>query len=200
MQLLEKINPITKERGAIMDEIKEIRLHGRGGLGTVKAAEAMVYAAVMDGIYANSIPCFGFERQGAPVTAFLRISDKPIRPKNRVYNPHAVVVIDPTLMKAVDVFEGIREASVFVVNTSLEADRLDVDPKVKTLVTIDANKIAKEVLNSQITNTVMLGALVKATGWVSLEKVMDKVAELWGDKNKQAVMRGYEEAVITLLK
>lgn len=183
-----------------MDEIKEIRLHGRGGLGTVKAAEAMVYAAVMDGIYANSIPFFGFERQGAPVTAFLRISNKPIRPKNRVYHPHAVVVIDPTLMKAVDVFEGIRESSILVMNTSLNPDKMDIDSRVSTLVTIDANKIAMEVLNSQITNTVMLGALVKATGWVSLEKVMEKVSELWGDKNRVAVMRGYEEAVITHLK
>lgn len=183
-----------------MGEIKEIRLHGRGGLGTVKAAETMVYAAVMEGIYANSIPFFGFERQGAPVTAFLRISDQPIRPKNRVYHPHAVVVIDPTLMKAVDVFEGIRESSIFVINTTFNAEKLDVDARVKTLVTVDANRIAMEVLNSQITNTVMLGALVKATGWVSLEKVMEKVSELWGDKNRLAVMRGYEEAVITLLK
>ncbi len=182
-----------------MNEIKEIRLHGRGGLGTVKAAESLVYAAVMDGIYANSIPFFGFERQGAPVTAYLRISQDPIRPKNRVYKPHAVVVMDPTLMKAVDVFEGIRENGIFVINTALDPKQLNIDPKVKTIVTVDANSIAMEILNNAITNTVMLGALIKGTGWVSLDRVMDKAGELWGEKNRQAVMRGFQDAKVTNL-
>ena len=188
------------KRGIRMDEIKEIRLHGRGGLGTVKASEALVYAAVMDGIFGNSIPFFGFERQGAPVTAYVRISQKPIRQKNRVYNPLAVMVIEPTIMNAVDVFEGIQEDSILVLNTSLQLDKIKIDPKVKTIATVDANKIAMELLNRPITNTVMLGAFVKATGWVSLENVANKAEELWGTKNRQAVIRGFEETVITTLK
>lgn len=183
-----------------MSDLKEIRLHGRGGLGTVKAAETLVYAAVMDGRYGNSIPFFGFERQGAPVTAFVRISDKPIRPKNRVYNPHAVVVIEPTIMNAVDVFEGIEEGAILVLNTALELNKIEIDSKIKTVTTVDANRIAMEVIGRPITNTVMLGAFVKATDWVSLEKVTEKVEELWGEKNKKAVIKGFEEAVITQLK
>ncbi|MCK9217330.1 MAG: 2-oxoacid:acceptor oxidoreductase family protein [Firmicutes bacterium] len=183
-----------------MDGLKEIRLHGRGGLGTVKAAETLVYAAVMDGIYGNSIPFFGFERQGAPVTSFVRISDKPIRPKNRVYNPHAIVVLEPTIMNAVNVFEGVEEGSTLVLNTALKPDKIDIDPKIKTLAIIDANKIALELLGRPITNTVMLGAFVKATGWVSLKNVAEKVEELWGAKNREAVMKGFEEAVIYHLK
>lgn len=183
-----------------MEGLKEIRLHGRGGQGTVKASEALVYAAVMDGMYGNSIPFFGFERQGAPVTAFVRISDKPIRPKNRVYNPHAVVVMEPTIMNAVNVFEGIQEDAILVLNTFMELGKIDIDPKVKTVALINANKIALELLGKAITNTVMLGAFVKATGWVSLDNVVNKVEELWGSKNKEAVIRGYEEVVITQLK
>ncbi len=183
-----------------MDGLKEIRLHGRGGLGTVKAAETLVYAAVTDGIYGNSIPFFGFERQGAPVTAFVRISDKPIRPKNRVYNPHAVVVLEPTIMNAVNVFEGVKEGSLLVINSALEPDKISIDSKVKTVAIIDANKIALELLGRPITNTVMLGAFVKATGWVSLENVSKKVEELWGTKNKEAVLKGFEEAKIYHLK
>lgn len=111
--------------------MKEIRLHGRGGLGTVKAAEALVYAAVIDGKYGNSIPFFGFERQGAPVTSYVRISDEKIRPKNRVYNPDIVIVLDPTIMNAVDVFEGIKENSVFIINTIQDIDSLNVHKNVK---------------------------------------------------------------------
>ena len=179
-----------------MDGLKEIRLHGRGGLGTVKASEALVYAAVMDGIYGNSIPFFGFERQGAPVTAYVRISDKPIRQKNRVYNPNAVIVIEPTIMNAVDVFEGIQDDSILVLNTSMQLDEVIIDSKVKKAVFIDANKIAMEILGKPITNTVMLGAFVKATGWVSLENVAKKAEELWGLKNRQAVIRGFKESVV----
>ena len=98
--------------------MKEIRIHGRGGMGAVKAAEALVYAAVMDGKYGNSIPFFGFERQGAPVTAFVRISEEPIRPKNRVYHPDIIIVLDPTIMNAVNVFEGVKEGGILVLNTT----------------------------------------------------------------------------------
>ncbi|KUO69650.1 MAG: hypothetical protein APF77_15255 [Clostridia bacterium BRH_c25] len=179
--------------------MKEIRLHGRGGLGTVKAAEALVYAAVMDGKYGNSIPFFGFERQGAPVTAFLRINEEPIRPKNRVYNPDIVIVLDPTIMNAVDVFEGIKEDSTIIVNTAQDISSLSIPSNVKRVAVIDASKIALELLGRPITNTVMLGAFVKACGLVSLDRVVEKASELWGKKNGEAVIKGFEEVnVVTL--
>lgn len=174
--------------------MNEIRLHGRGGLGTVKAAETIVYAAVMDGKYGNSIPFFGFERQGAPVTAFVRIDDKPIRPKNRVYNPNAVIVLDPTIMNAVDVFEGIEKDSILVINTTQEIEDIQLPENIKKVVTVDATSLSIELIGKPITNTIMLGAFVKATKWVSLERVSEKVLELWGEKNKEAVIKGYSEA------
>ncbi len=174
--------------------MKEIRLHGRGGLGSVKAAEVLVYAAVKEGKYGNSIPFFGFERQGAPVTAFLKISDTPIRAKNRVNNPDIVMVLDPTIMNAVDVFEGMKENSTLVLNTKQNINEIKVPNAVKTVALIDATAIALDILGKSITNTVMLGAFCRVTGLVDLEFVSEKVEELWGKKNVKAMEEGFESA------
>jgi pyruvate ferredoxin oxidoreductase gamma subunit/phenylglyoxylate dehydrogenase gamma subunit len=179
--------------------LKEIRIHGRGGMGSVKAAEALVYAAVMDGKYGNSIPFFGFERQGAPVTAFVRISSDPIRPKNRVYNPDIVIVLDPTIMNAVDVFEGIKENGTLVLNTTHKPEDLKLPKNVNKVAFVDATAIALQIIGKPITNTVMLGAFCKATGLVSIDEIAKKVEELWGHKNKEALYKGYDEVKVTEL-
>ena len=180
--------------------MKEIRIHGRGGMGAVKAAEALVYAAVMEGKYGNSIPFFGFERQGAPVTAFVRISEDPIRPKNRVYHPDVIIVLDPTIMKAVNVFEGVKEGGILVLNTAHEPEELDIPKKIASVTVADATKIALDMIGRPITNTVMLGAFCKATGLVSVDEVAGKVEELWGTKNKEALYKGYESAVTAAVR
>lgn len=100
--------------------MKEIRLHGIGGLGTVKAGEMLVHAAVASGKYGNSIPFFGFERQGAPVTSYVRLGDEKIRPKNQVYHPNCTLVLDPSLLISAPVFDGLTENSYFIVNTKAE--------------------------------------------------------------------------------
>ena len=100
--------------------MKEIRLHGIGGLGTVKAGEMLVHAAVASGKYGNSIPFFGFERQGAPVTSYVRLGDEKIRPKNQVYHPNCTLVLDPSLLISAPVFDGLTENSYFIVNTTAE--------------------------------------------------------------------------------
>lgn len=176
--------------------MKEIRIHGRGGMGAVKAAEALVYAAVMDGKYGNSIPFFGFERQGAPVTAFVRISDTPIRPKNRVYQPDILIVLDPTIMNAVDVFDGVKQGGILILNTKHMPKDLDVPDNITKVAAVDATQIALDLIGRPITNTVMLGAFCKATGVVSVEEVARKVEELWGAKNKEALYEGYNLAMV----
>ena len=173
--------------------MKEIRIHGRGGMGAVKAAEALVYAAVMDGKYGNSIPFF--ERQGAPVTAFVRISEEPIRPKNRVYHPDIIIVLDPTIMNAVNVFEGVKEGGILVLNTTHDPKDMEIPKNIASVTVVDATKIALDMIGRPITNTVMLGAFCKATGLVSVDEVAKKVEELWGAKNKEALYKGYEAAV-----
>lgn len=172
--------------------MKEIRIHGRGGMGSVKAAEVLVYAAVMDGKYGNSIPFFGFERQGAPVTAFVRIGEEPIRPKNRVYHPDVLIVLDSTIMNAVNVFEGVKGNGVLVLNSNRPAAEIEVPEQIATVAVVDASAIAMEVIGRPISNTVMLGAFLGATGLVSLEEVGKRAAELWGEKNREALKCGYE--------
>jgi pyruvate ferredoxin oxidoreductase gamma subunit/phenylglyoxylate dehydrogenase gamma subunit len=144
--------------------MKEIRLHGIGGLGTVKAGEIIVHAAVADGKFGNSTPFFGFERQGAPVTSFVRLDDKGIRPKNQIYHPNCVIVIDPSLLVSAPVFEGIAPGSCFILNTKMnDTERFAAYENIQTFAWLDATKIALEELGRAIPNTVMLGAFCRVT-------------------------------------
>ena len=172
--------------------MKEIRLHGIGGLGTVKAGEILVHAAVMEEKYGNSIPFFGFERQGAPVTSFVRLDDKPIRPKNQVYHPNCVIILEPSVMNAVNVFDGLKKDSYFILNTKQSPEEIVVSDEVKTIACVDATRIALDILGKPITNTVMLGAFARATGWVSLPLLEERVNELFGERNVSALRQGYE--------
>ena len=174
--------------------MKEIRLHGIGGLGTVKAGEMLVHAAVASGKYGNSIPFFGFERQGAPVTSYVRLGDEKIRPKNQVYHPNCTLVLDPSLLISAPVFDGLTENSYFIVNTKTEngAD-LVKNPNVKTVAWLDATSIALEMLGRPITNTLMLGAFVRATGWVDKDELEKVICRFFGEKNVETFRRGYNE-------
>ena len=178
--------------------MKEIRLHGIGGMGTVKAGEILVHANVAEGRYGVSMPFFGFERQGAPVTSFVRLGDEKIRPKNKVYYPHAVLVLDPSLLISANVFEGLRDDAFFILNTkSKEPAKFVRSDKIKTAAFLDATTLALDLLGRPITNTIMLGAFVRATGWVDKEKTELKVGEFFGDKNMEAFRAGYDNVVIT---
>ncbi len=156
-------------------------------MGTVKAAEIIVWAKVAAGGYGCSLPFFGFERQGAPVTAFVKLDESPIRPKTQVYDPDCVIVLDPTIQNAVDVFEGMKKDGVFVLNTAEAVENVQVPETVRRVATVNATDIALERLGRAVTNTAMLGAFVKCTGWVSLEEIMAKVEEYWGKENAALV-------------
>ncbi|MBM4066734.1 MAG: pyruvate ferredoxin oxidoreductase, partial [Planctomycetes bacterium] len=95
----------------------EIRVHGRGGQGSVTAAELLGFAAHSDGKYAQAFPSFGSERMGAPVQAFVRISDKPIRIRSQVYKPNYVIVQDPTLLEVINVLDGLHENGLLLINS-----------------------------------------------------------------------------------
>jgi len=171
----------------------EVRLHGRGGQGVVKAAEIVVRAAVMADRYGVSIPFFGFERQGAPVTAFVRLADRPIRPKTRVYTPDCLVVMDQPLLEIPDVFEGLADGGTVIVNTALAPDALDLPAQVGQVGTVDAGSIAMETLGRNIPNTAMLGAFCAITGAVDLEHLKRCAAAAFGEKNAVAVQQGYDQ-------
>ncbi|HID98664.1 MAG TPA: pyruvate synthase [Thermodesulfobacteriaceae bacterium] len=181
--------------------MKEVRLHGRGGQGGVTSAELVAIAGIAEGKYAQAFPSFGPERRGAPVAAFIRVSDTPIRTREKVYNPDIVLVLDHSLPSLVNVAQGLCEDGIVILNTGMsEAEvREKFDLKCK-LAMVDANTIAMEVLGLPITNTTMLGALLKATGIVgkaALEEALENRFGRIAEKNKAALNRAFEETVVT---
>lgn len=179
----------------------EIRFHGRGGQGAVMAAKVLAKALGEEGKVVKAIPAFGFERRGAPVESYMRFDDKPIRKITNIYHPDAIVCIDPTLPRAVDIFNGMNENGVYVQATKKSISQMKLPRTVKTVGLCDAFGLAMEVLGRPITNTIMLGVFAKTTGIVSLaslNKAMESVAfrDALLEKNIEAVQRGYEETMV----
>ena len=176
----------------------EIRFHGRGGQGAVTSAELMAQTAIGSGKYAQAFPSFGPERRGAPVTAFLRISETPIRVREKVYAPNVVVVLDPSVMNVTRVDAGLKEDGLMIINTAhpVEALRKQYGFKQK-IATIDALHIALEVLKVPITNTVMMGSLAKVCNVATPDDVREPLMNRFGPglapKNQAAFERAYKD-------
>ena len=148
-----------------MNNMVEIRWHGRGGQGAKTASLLLADAAFNTGKYIQGFPEYGPERMGAPITAYNRISTSPIRVHSNVYNPDYVVVVDDTLLSAVDVTAGLKKEGAIVINTTKGID--EIKPLLKgyegSVYTIDARKISEEALGKYFPNTPMLAAIVKVT-------------------------------------
>ncbi len=175
----------------------EIRFHGRGGQGAVTSAELMAQTAIGSGKYAQAFPSFGPERRGAPVTAFLRISDKPIRVREKVYTPNVVVILDPSVMNVTKVDAGLKEDGLMIINSTRSAEDLRKQYGFKQkIATIDALHIALEVLKAPITNTVMMGSLAKVCNVATPDDVREPLMTRFGPglapKNQAAFERAYE--------
>lgn len=172
----------------------EIRFHGRGGQGSVTAAEILAKAAFKDGKYVQAFPFFGVERRGAPVMAFTRIDDKPIDIRYKVYNPDYVLVLDDTLMSVVDVFSGVKENSEVIINIADEFSE-NVDVPVHS---IDATGIALDMLGRNIVNTIILGYFAKKTDVVSIDSLIEVIKETFpgkvGELNAEATRKAYDMA------
>ncbi|QGP91089.1 NADH-dependent phenylglyoxylate dehydrogenase subunit gamma [Neomoorella glycerini] len=156
----------------------QIRWHGRGGQGAVTAARIFgLAAALYGGRYAQSFPSFGTERRGAPVTAFTRLDNRPIRDRSQIYNPDYVVVLDATLLESTDVFAGLAAGGMVLINAGREmaAGQVRAGARVYYL---DATRLAREVLGAPIVNTAMVAALAGATGLLSLEAVEKAIADV----------------------
>jgi len=184
-----------------INQLTEIRWHGRGGQGAVTSAELLAQAAISEGKYAQAFPSFGPERRGAPVQAFVRISSKePIRVRAEITEPDVVVVLDPGLLKIVKVTSGLKTDGMVVINTTKQAEQIkqefDISSKIAA---VDATRIARELLGVPITNTTMVGALVKVTGVVKLESLFEPLAHRFGrlaERNVNAMKRAYEETLV----
>ncbi len=160
----------------------EIRFHGRGGQGTVVASKILAEAAFLEGHYVQSYPQYGVERRGAPVTAFLRIGEEgeTLFVRSHIYEPDALIVLDPTLLESINVFEGLKKNGWVVINSPATPDKLDVSSDFR-LATVDASNIAiKWGLGSKaqpIVNTAILGGFIKATGLVSLNSLKKAIED-----------------------
>jgi pyruvate ferredoxin oxidoreductase gamma subunit len=176
-------------------QMKEIRIHGRGGQGSVTAAEMISIAAFEDGKFSQAFPAFGVERRGAPVQAFTRISDRPIRLRSQIYAPDYVIVQDATLLETVNVASGIKDDGIIIVNTTEKPESLKLDTKARVM-TVDATKVAMDIIGFPIVNTVLLGAFAGATGEIDVESIKKAVKGRFSgkvaEKNAQAIQKAYD--------
>ncbi len=179
----------------------ELRIHGRGGQGAVTSAELLALALISEGKYALAFPSFGPERRGAPVQAFVRTNDKPIKIRAEVREPDIVVVLDAGLLDVVDIGSGLKEKGVIIVNSKRAPEEIKSKFGNKWRVAVvDATTIASEVIGVPIVNTTMLGAVIKVTDMVRLssleEPLRERFGERGGGRNLEACKRAYEQTTI----
>ncbi len=165
------------------------------------SAELLAIAAINEGRYAQAFPSFGPERRGAPVIAYCRIDDHQIRIRANIYEPDLVLVLDGSILGIVDVAAGLKADGMLVANTHLPPKEIRSKLHIKQRVaTVNATKIATEVLGLPITNTTMLGSLIKATGVVDRESLIDPLRNRFGriaEKNILAYQRAFDETHVT---
>ncbi|MFO1395163.1 MAG: 2-oxoacid:acceptor oxidoreductase family protein [Steroidobacteraceae bacterium] len=166
----------------------QVRIHGRGGQGVVTAAELLSVAAFREGRHAQAFPSFGSERTGAPVVAFCRIDERPIRLREPILAPDAILIQDPTLLHQVDVFAGLAPDGYILINTSRNFDELGLAEFVaarppERLCTLPATELALRHVGRPVPNAALLAGFAAITGRISLESVVAAI----GDKFPRAI-------------
>ena len=178
----------------------QVRIHGRGGQGAVTAAEILSIAAFLEGKHAQAFPTFGSERMGAPVTAFCRIDDKPIRLREPVVAPDALIVQDATLLHRVPLFEGLTNSGYVLINSTQAIEELAISEFVKPLLaerccTLPATRLALEHVGRPIPNAALLGGFAAMTGVLTIDSIaaaiMSKFPGAIGEKNMAAARAAY---------
>ena len=163
----------------------EVRLHGRGGQGTVTAADLLALAAFEEGRHAQSFPSFGSERTGAPVVAYCRLAERPIRSRQPVVSPDCVVVIDPTLVHQVDLFSGLGPDGFLLVNSAQTMRQLGLDSQAghlrpERVLCLPATDVALRHLGLPRPNAAMLAAFAALTAQVDLAAVSAAIRQRFG--------------------
>jgi pyruvate ferredoxin oxidoreductase gamma subunit len=165
----------------------QIRIHGRGGQGAVTAAEMLSVAAFLEGKHAQAFPSFGSERMGAPVVSYCRIDDKEIRLREPILDPDALIVQDPTLLKVVDVCQGLKPTGYLLVNSNRSLADLHLARHAEQLpaghaLTVPASDLAFKHFGRPLPNAVLLGAFAALTGIVQLKSVVAAIREKFPQK------------------
>lgn len=177
--------------------MEQIRIHGRGGQGVVTAAELIALAAFYEGKQSQAFPSFGVERTGAPIQSFARISDKKIITREQVYRPNILIIQDPTLLNMPEIFQGIDNKTIVIINSS-ETIKLNIETK--KIFFSPATEIALKIFGKNIVNTVILGTFAKHTGLISLQSLEKAIKEKFKykgakiiQKNLNAIKKAYEK-------
>ena len=179
--------------------MKEIRIHGRGGQGSLVLAQFMAIAALEDGKYGQAFPFLGGggERRGKPIVAFCRLSERPIRLRSHIHEPDYVIVQDATIHSEVDVERGLKPGGTILINTDKNVHALGL--KSRNAFTISADNLARRILGRPIINTALLGTFAGLSHELSLEAVMKAVRSKFpgelGEKNAQIVAESYQAFV-----
>ena len=177
--------------------MKEIRIHGRGGQGSLVLAQFMAIAALENGKYGQAFPFLGGggERRGKPIMAFCRLDHKPIRVRSRITEPDYVIVQDATILDEVDVEEGLKADGLVLINTDQDVSRLGL--KTGNALATSAEELARRILGRPIINTALLGTFAGLSKELSLESVLKAVRSKFpgelGDKNARVVEESYNQ-------
>ena len=174
----------------------EIRIYGRGGQGGVTASRLLADAAYIDGKFSQAIPMYGTERRGAPLTCFVRLDDVRVRERELVHEPDIVVVLDPLLSTEQSVAEGLKKDGLLILNSGKPPEQSKIGGDFR-IATVDATTIALETLKRPITNTAILGAFSKVSGFPKMESIEKAILKRFpgriGEMNIAAIRRSYKE-------
>ena len=185
----------------------EVRIHGRGGQGVVTAAELLSVAAFDEGRHAQAFPSFGSERTGAPVVSFCRFGDTPIRTREPIAEPDALIVQDPTLLHQVDLFSGLKPQGYVLINSSRGFDELGLSElgerfQAERMLSVPATELARKHLGRPLPNAALLGGFAALTRALTLSSVTTAIRERFpgasGERNAAAAEACFEYVELAL--
>lgn len=175
--------------------MKEIRIHARAGQGAITTAALLGFAYFNEGKYPYAFPNFGAARMGAPMNAFVRVDNNPVRLRSQIYEPDYVIIVDPTLLRGYNCFSGLKENGLAVINGKEGIELPKLKAKQKVFV-VPANEIAMKAIGRPLGNTALIGAFAAATGELKLDNVIEVVRKRFAGRaqegNVQAVKEGFE--------
>lgn len=175
--------------------MKEIRIHARAGQGAITTAVILGEAFFKEDKFAFAFPNFGAARMGAPMNAFVRVSDKPIRLRSQIYEPDYLVIVDPTLMRGFNCFSGLKEQGIAVINTEKHTLLPNLKKSQKAF-GVPANEIALKTIGRPLGNTTLLGAFSAATNQIKLDSLFEAIKKHFNPKiaelNIKAAQAGYD--------
>jgi pyruvate ferredoxin oxidoreductase gamma subunit len=175
--------------------MKEIRIHARAGQGAITTASILGNAYFLKGMYPYAFPHFGAARMGAPMNAFVRVDDKPVRLRSQIYEPNYIIIVDATLMRGFNCFSGLKEDGIAIVSAREGIEVPKVKAKQKAYV-IPANDIAMKTIGRPLGNTALLGGFCAATGELELDSLFAAIKKRFSgkavDANVEAIKQGYD--------